>query len=131
MSGIDFLADTNAVLYFLSGNECMKPYISCKYAVSIISEMELLSYPKITEEEEKNVNRFLVGSTLLSITNEVKKKTIELRKKYNIKLPDAIIAATAMENDLTLITADKGFEKVEELKLTLIVPEINAESDKQ
>lgn len=53
MSGIDFLADTNAVLYFLSGNECMKPYISCKYAVSIISEMELLSYPKITEEEEK------------------------------------------------------------------------------
>lgn len=68
---------------------------------------------------------------MLSITNEVKKKTIELRKKYNIKLPDAIIAATAIENDLTLITADKGFEKVEELKLTLIVPEINAESDKQ
>lgn len=48
---------------------------------------------------------------------------MELRKKYHIRLPDAIISATAIENDLTLITADKGFEKLEELKLTLITPE--------
>ena len=41
---------------------------------------------------------------------------------YNIKLPDAIIAATAIEQNLTLITADTGFEKIKELNLKLITP---------
>jgi len=47
-----------------------------------------------------------------------------IRRKYNIKLPDAIIAATALENDMVLITADNGFEKIKELRLNLIKPDI-------
>ena len=43
MSGIDFLADTNAVVYLLSGNNCMKPFLQKTVAVSVISYMELLS----------------------------------------------------------------------------------------
>ena len=59
MNGIDYLADTNAILYFLSGNDCMRPYIFCKFAFSIISEMELLSYSKITSTEETSIRGFL------------------------------------------------------------------------
>ena len=59
MNGIDYLADTNAILYFLSGNNCMKPYKFSSFAFSIISEMELLSYSSITEEEEKSIRDFL------------------------------------------------------------------------
>ena len=58
MSGTDYLADTNAVLYFLSGNECMKPYVFSRFAFSVISEMELLSFPKITEDEEARIRAF-------------------------------------------------------------------------
>ena len=122
MNGIDFLADTNAILYYLTGNKCMEPFVSCKFAFSVISEMELLSFANITEQEEQSIRSFLKKCQLLSLTNEVKNKTILLRRKYNIKLPDAIIAATAIENGLELITADIGFRKISELKLKLITP---------
>ena len=122
MSGIDYLADTNAVLYFLSGNDCMKPYVSSRFAFSVISEMELLSFPKITDDEETRIRGFLGASSSVPLTDSIKDRTIALRRAYNIKLPDAIIAASAIEQDLTLITADTGFEKIKELKIELIVP---------
>ena len=122
MNGIEYLADTNAVLYFLSGNKCMKPFVSSSFAFSIISEMELLSYPRITAEEEEKIRGFLGASLSIPITDSIKDRTIQLRKKYGIKLPDAIIAASAIDKDLMLITADTGFEKIRELKLKLIVP---------
>ena len=125
MSGIDFLADTNAILYFLSGNECMKPFVSSRFAFSVISEMELLSYAKITEEEVKQIRGFLDESVSIGLTGNIIEKTIQIRREYSIKLPDAIIAASAIENDAKLITADTGFAKVKELKLKLIVPEMN------
>jgi len=68
MSGIDYLADTNAVLYFLSGNECMRPYVSSHFAFSVISEMELLSFPKITEDEESRIRGFLEASSCVVFT---------------------------------------------------------------
>ena len=48
--------------------------------------------------------------------------TNALHRAYKIKLPDAIIAATAIENKLQLITADKGLKRVSELNLLLIEP---------
>ena len=122
MSGIDYLADTNAVLYFLSGNECMKPYVSSHFAFSVISEMELLSFPKITEDEESRIRGFLDASSCVVITDSIKNRTIELRRAYRIKVPDAIIAASAIESNLALIIADTGFERIKELRLELIAP---------
>ncbi len=125
MNGIDYLADTNAILYFLSGNNCMKPYKFSSFAFSIISEMELLSYSSITEEEEKSIRDFLAKCSAISITLSIKNLTIQLRRKYNIKLPDSIIAATAIANNLPLITADIGFKRISELKLILIQPDLS------
>ena len=48
--------------------------------------------------------------------------TNALRRAYKIKLPDVIIAATAIENKLQLITADKRLKQVRELNLLLIEP---------
>jgi len=59
------------------------------------------------------------------ITNEIKNMTIQLRRKYNIKLPDAIIAASAIESDLVLMTADSGFKKIDKLQLEILNPEIS------
>lgn len=41
MNGIDFLADTNAILYVMKKNPCMKPFLKFSFGISIITEMEL------------------------------------------------------------------------------------------
>lgn len=124
MNGTDFLADTNAFIYLLNGDSCMKPYLQTRLAYSVISEMELLSYSGITEQEENNIKALLNNCSKLQLKEEIKERTIKIRKTYNIKLPDAIIAASAIENRLPLITADVGFKKISELNLVLIIPAI-------
>ena len=90
--------------------------------VSVISEMELLSYSGITPDEEMQIKSFLNDCNEVTLTNEIKDKTIEIRKKYKTKLPDAIIAASAIVKNIPLITADKGFCQISNLTLELIVP---------
>ena len=122
MNGIDYIADTNALIYFLDGDSCMLPYATKKFGFSIISEMELLLFSGITQEEEIGVKTLLSDCKRFQLTEEVKDKTIEIRRKYKTKLPDAIVAATAIANDLPLISADKGFRQITELNLILIEP---------
>jgi len=122
MSGIDFLADTNAVVYLLSGNNCMKPFLQKTVAVSVISYMELLSFPSITDDEEKRIRQFLSICDLIQIDKQVMEKTIELRRRHKIKLPDAIIAATAIIHNIPLITADTRFCKIDCLIMEQIKP---------
>ena len=122
MNGIDFIADTNALLYLLNGNDCMQEYLSCKLGISIISEMEILSFPDINQKDEIIIRSLIKDCFILQLNQNIKNKTIFLRKKYRIKLPDAIIAATAIENNLTLLTADKGFNKITELNLIILEP---------
>ena len=125
MNGISFLADTNALIYLLNGNSCMSPYLEKTLAVSVISEMELLSYSGISKKDEENIKALFNDCTELPISTEIKEKTIEIRKKYKTKLPDAIVAASAIVCDIPLITADKGFRQITELKLEFITPAEN------
>ena len=122
MSGIDFVADTNAVLYLLSGNICMKPYLEKKLGVSVIAVMELLSFPDIKIEEETKIRAFLNNCVVLDLNSRVRETTISLRRTYRKKLPDTIIAATAIEAGVPIITADTGFFNITELSVEKIVP---------
>ena len=54
------------------------------------------------------------------MTMRIKKTTIGLKQKYNIKIPDAIIASTSIYLEIALITADKGFKKIQEIDLQLL-----------
>lgn len=120
MNGVDFILDTNALLYLLRGYACMQPYFEKQYGISVISEMELLSFAQNSEEDERNIQSLIDDCVVFDLNNAVKNQTISIRKKYGIKLPDAIIAATAIENNLPLLTADKGFRRVSELNLNLL-----------
>lgn len=110
--------DTNIVLYLLAGDETIADFLDGKQLyISVISELELLAYKGITSDEEKVIADFVSKCKTLTINNAVKQETIRIRKKYNTKLPDSIIIATALYMDLPLITADSEFKKVEELVL--------------
>ncbi len=56
---------------------------------------------------------------IIDINPSIKNTTIEIRQKHKVKLPDAIIAATANSLDLPLVTADKDFKTIEDLTLIL------------
>lgn len=120
MSGIDFLADTNILLYILEDLPQIEEISNHTFGVSVISEIELLGKKEIASNDIKIIKDLLQDCVLLPFTEQTKEKTIELKQKYSIKIPDAIIAATSILNNIPLVTADKGFSRIPELKLQLI-----------
>jgi len=119
MNGNSILLDTNTVLYLLGGKISTDFLPEGVYYISFITELELLSYPNISETESNTIQQFINGIDIIDINKTIKTKTIELRKKYKLKLPDAIICATAVYLEATLITSDKKLKKVSELKVTI------------
>ena len=80
-----FVLDTNVVLYLL-GNRVAEPLPSGSYVLSIISEMELLSYPNLSETEEQQIRNFLGQLQIIGLFHRVKTTAIDLRKQHGIKL---------------------------------------------
>ena len=118
MNGNKLFLDTNIILYLLNGDETLAEFLNGKQLyISVITELELLAYKGITEQEEKVILDFISQCKIINITSVVKQETIRIRKAYNTKLPDSIIIATALYLDLPLITADIDFKQVDELIL--------------
>ncbi|MEH1873310.1 type II toxin-antitoxin system VapC family toxin [Nostoc sp.] len=109
-----FLLDTNIVLYFLGGR-LVNPLPSGQYFISVITEIELLSYPSISLEEETQIIDFLNKITVVGIDNNIKNLTIAFRKQYRLRLPDAIIVATAKYLNAMLFTNDVRLANLTEI----------------
>ena len=111
MSGNKFLLDTNAILYMLGGDITLSEFLFEKQLyISIITEMELLSYKNITLKEQKIITTFLNELIVININDDIKAKTIELKKKFHLSLPDCIIAGTSSWLKIPLVTSDKQFK---------------------
>lgn len=89
--------------------------------VSFITELELLGYPGITEQEDKLIRDFLYDCVVIDLNGQIKSRTVQLRRQYGLKLPDCIIAATACYLGIPIFTADKGFQAVKEIDLMAYV----------
>ena len=87
--------------------------------VSVISEIELLGFKGLSQSDKKKINLFLSECTIVPLNTEVKEICITIKQKNKSKTPDAIIAATALYLQIPLITADKEFEKIDNLDLFL------------
>ncbi len=112
------MIDSNVVIDFSLGkiNENGTEFIAREIdegpIISVINKIELLGFPVVTQE----ILDFVEAAEILNLTDTVIQKTIKLRKKHKIKLPDAIIAASAIVNKLGLITRNvKDFEKIKGL----------------
>ena len=113
MSGTSYLLDTNIILYLLAGDRTLADLLfRSTLCVSEITEIELLSYPDIPQKEKKTIEQFLSMASIIELNEPIKAHTISLRRKYRLKLPDAMIAATAQHMNLPLLSADKRLEKV-------------------
>jgi predicted nucleic acid-binding protein len=120
MSGIDFLADTNFLIYLLEGRKEAELFADFSFAVSFITEIELLGRKDISSEEIATIQELLDNCLIIDLFSNIKTKAIELKQAKKVKLPDAIVAATAQHFGLTLLTADKGFENITDLEVFLL-----------
>jgi predicted nucleic acid-binding protein len=117
---IDFIADTNFLIYVHEGNKIIEPFLQFDFGVSFVSEVELLGFRGISKSDENKLKSLLNDCFIIEWNSKIKESTIALRKNYNIKLPDAIVAATSIAYGTPLVTADSGFMKIKELDLILL-----------
>jgi len=119
---IEYLIDTNVFIAILKGNAKLKSYIEnlvCALDTTVYAE--LIQGAKNKAEVQK-IERYLIRFELIHSDKVVSRKTIELIRTYSkshgLVFGDAIIAATCLENDLTLITYNvKDFRFVSGLKI--------------
>lgn len=80
--------------------------------------MELLGFAFRSIEEERITEQFVADLHTLPLSDRIVRQTIAIRKSRKIKLPDAIIAATALAHDCTLVTRNvSDFSSIEGLKV--------------
>lgn len=121
MSGDGILVDTNLLIYILSGRKEVADYLDGKSVfVSFISEMEMLGYTGISASAVKAIKSLLHDCIVVDFNNEIKEKAISIKQKTNIKLPDAIVAATSIYLDMPLFTADKSFRKIPSIDCIIV-----------
>jgi len=117
---IDFIADTNFLIYVHEGNELVFDFLDYSFGISFITEIELLGHANLSKQDEQKLKSIINSCIYIDWNQRLKQETIRLRQTYQIKLPDAIIAASSIILETPLITADKGFSSVKELDLVLL-----------
>jgi len=105
--------DTNILLYILGGDKAAHELVKGREVVaSTMVRMEALVYHGNDAGHLEQVHRFLQRCQLEEIHRSIQDQAVDLRLRYRIKLPDAVIAATAVHLGIPLITADKIFSKL-------------------
>jgi predicted nucleic acid-binding protein len=105
-----YLLDTNFIINYFKGffkadaGKFTDSVINDTTFISVITRMELLSWKSLNPKDEEVIKEFISDSTVFSLEESIINRTILLRKNFAIKLPDAIIAATALVHDMQLIT---------------------------
>ena len=118
-----YLLDTNFIINYFKGifkGDALKftdSVISGTTFISVITRIELLGLTS-NDEDLSLINDFISESVVFGLTEDIIQRTISLRKSKKIKLPDAVIAATALENNLQLLTLNvKDFKNISGLTI--------------
>jgi len=122
---VKIFLDSNILLYFLAGDaDLIKFFTDFDPSISFIVELETLSAPNLEDEDKIHVKDLLDNLHIANYTDELKSIVIAIRSKKKLKLPDAIIAATAIYYNIPLLTADKGFRNIDGLELINYEPKV-------
>ncbi len=121
------ILDSNTAIYLLNGTlsaTTSKPIADIAekpFMLSVIGKIELLGWNAPNAEEALKIVQFVQAAIVLPLNEPVVERTIAIRRQYKIKLPDAIIAATALAYQLALFTRNvSDFKSIE--GLTIVNP---------
>jgi tRNA(fMet)-specific endonuclease VapC len=120
MSGNRYLLDTNAIVALLQGNSQLTQLLqpASWIGISVISQIEFLAFSGLSQGDRQLFQQFLQRVVVVGLNAGdavLIEKIIEIRQQYRLKLPDAVIAAIAIQNVASLVTADQEFVKVTDL----------------
>ncbi|MDR0662650.1 MAG: type II toxin-antitoxin system VapC family toxin [Spirochaetaceae bacterium] len=108
-----FVLDTTIAIDLLNGLPSSKPLKAklerARVYVSIVTRIEMLSFPNITPEIESRIKNFLKSVKVVPLNRKVERNTVLLRRTRKLKIPDSIIAATALSLHAALMSRDDHF----------------------
>ena len=105
-----YLIDTNILIYYFNGSlsasakEKITAMLTDDFNISVISKMEFLGFSRFDSREKQEAARFISFADVLPLSDAIVERTIQLKQTAKIKLPDAIIGATALCHNLNLVT---------------------------
>lgn len=119
MNGNDFVvADTNTLIHVILNNPNAIEAVQDKVLyISFITEIEIQSKKNLSSYERNIIKNMLDDCIIIDINDKIKELAIKLRRQRSIKIPDAIIVATAQFLNFSLISSEKDFQKIPDLNL--------------
>jgi len=118
-----YLLDTNILIYYLNDDipdhsyNKVKNIIKDSFNISVITKCELLGWNGYTEEDFLGTKKFISNANVVNINNDLVDTTIDIMRKFKLDLADAIIAASAFNNNLILATRNiKDFSRMVNLE---------------
>ncbi len=118
----NFLIDTNIIIYYFNGliiDSAIHEILKESFNISIITKIEFLSWNKLLNDDslKQKAFDFISHATVYELDEAVANETINIRQKYKIKTPDAIIAATALVYGFDIVTNNVSDFKQLDLKI--------------
>jgi tRNA(fMet)-specific endonuclease VapC len=122
MNGKRLLLDTNAVVALLRGNQQVLQITQDAewIGISIISVIEFLCFSGLAQADRDLFAQFIAKVEVIGLgwgDSELVDQIIQIRQRFAVKLPDAIIAATALARSALLMTADRQFATIKDLPI--------------
>jgi predicted nucleic acid-binding protein len=122
-----YTLDTNAVIYYLRGDKNAVPTIddilSSPFSIyiSTISEVELFSFKHITESEKEKIEKLLRSIYIIPLDSNIARIAGQIRRTTNLKVPDSVIAATAIFTGSTILTRNyRDFKNIPNISILKI-----------
>ena len=114
------LLDSNAIIYSIKPESDTLRQLIAEHnpSVSAVSYVEVLGYHQLTASDKEDFVEFFKTARIISVSQPVLEQAVTLRQQRKMSLGDSIIAATALLNDLTLVTANiSDFRWIDNIKL--------------
>ena len=108
-----YLFDTNILIYYFADSipdqeiGTLEQHLKTSFNISIITKIEFFGFEKFSQTRFSQELQFIRHATVIPLTDGIADLAIDLRRKSKIKLPDAVIAATCLQNNFTLITRNE------------------------
>ncbi|PIQ68642.1 MAG: hypothetical protein COV91_03050 [Candidatus Taylorbacteria bacterium CG11_big_fil_rev_8_21_14_0_20_46_11] len=116
-----YTLDTNILIYHAASEPFATSFFEERHGdvfyVPSIAIAEFLSYPLINEIAVSAFRSFISQTIIVNLDVRVAELAAEVRKKYHVKLLDAVVAATAFSTNSVLVTKDAHFKKIKGLPL--------------
>ncbi len=122
--GKKYLIDTNILIYYYDDQipvkvvDVVDDIFYKSFNISTITKIEFLGWQNYDERQYQQAVLFADGARVFPLTESIANKTIALKREKRIKLPDAVIAATCLENDFILVTRNQDdFKGIKDLRI--------------